>query len=142
MNDGTDFASAEKWDRTWAIDGELRTMNVSVACCVAEGDFPTSKLIDEYCPIAPNANNSYSNIVSSYTLYCASPGMPNLRKNPFYTDFLRLFLVYGHKIIYGRIYGFFLTWLGYYPPPPTALSDRGIVRKKRIVGRIYGFFSY
>ena len=72
MNDGTDFASAEKWDRTWAIDGELRTMNVSVACCVTEGDFPTSKLVDEYCPIAPNSNNSYSNIVSSFTLYCAS----------------------------------------------------------------------
>ena len=71
MNDGADFAAAEKWDRG-AVDGELKTMNVSVACCISEGDFPTSKLIDEYCPIAPNSNNSYSTIVSGHTLYRVS----------------------------------------------------------------------
>ena len=40
-------------------------------------------------------------------------------KNPFSTDFYHLF----KKIIYGWIYGFFLTRLGYYPftPPPTPL---------------------
>ena len=49
-------------------------------------------------------------------------GMPNLRKNPFSTDFYRLFESTEKTLIYGRIYRFFLTLLGYYPPPPIALS--------------------
>ena len=52
-------------------------------------------------------------------------GMPNLRKNPFSTDFYRLFQSTDKQMIYGRIYGFFLT--------------RG-TEKKPIFGRIYGFF--
>ena len=46
-------------------------------------------------------------------------GMPNLRKNPFSTRFYHLFRSTDKKMIYGRIYRFFLTRFGYYPPPPT-----------------------
>ena len=143
MNDGTDFASAEMWDRTWAIDGELRTINVSVACCVTEGDFPTSKLIDEYCPIAPNSNNSYSNIVSSYTKKChyivPVQGCPIYGKIRFLRIVIACFSLRTKHYLWPniRIFSYSARQL---PPPPIALSDRGIVRKKRIFGRIYGFF--
>ena len=56
-------------------------------------------------------------------------GMPNLRKNPFCTEFYRLFQSTDKKMIYGRIYGFFLTRLGYYAP--LHFRDRGILRKKK-----------
>ena len=67
-------------------------------------------------------------------------GMPNQRKNPFSTDFYRLFQSTDKKMIYGRIYGFFLTRFGYYPKPPLHFRDGGIVRKNPIFGRMYGFF--
>ena len=55
--------------------------------------------------------------------------------------FLWLVSVYGQKLIFGRIYGFFLTRFGYYPPPPPLhFRVRGFYEKKKIFGRIYIFF--
>ena len=57
--------------------------------------------------------------------------------------FVSLVSVYGHKQkIYGRIYGFFLTRLGYLGGGgPIALSrSRYSTKKNRFFGRIYGFF--
>ena len=54
---------------------------------------------------------------SRRTLLTINLGMPNLRKNAFSTDFDHLFQPTDKKIIYGRIYGLFVTRVGYYPPP-------------------------
>ena len=60
--------------------------------------------------------NTYSFItVFLLHFYIASSGMPNLRKNPFSTDFYRLLQSTDQNNIYGRIYGF---------------RDRGILREK------------
>ena len=44
---------------------------------------------------------------SSSVIYLS--GMPNVRKNPFSTDFYHLFQSTDKQMIYGRIYGFFLN---------------------------------
>ena len=67
--------------------------------------------------------------------------MPNLLKNPFSTDFYRLFQSTDKKMIYGRIYGFCLTWFGYCPPPHIALSrSRYSTRGKRFLDQFSDFF--
>ena len=70
--------------------------------------------------------------------------MPNLRKNRLSMDFYGLFQSTDKQMIYGRIYGFFLTRFGYYPlsprPPLHFRNSRYSTDKKTIFGQIYGFF--
>ena len=64
-------------------------------------------------------------------------GMLNLRKNLFSTDFDCLFQSTEFFCIYGRIYGFFLTRFGYYPPP-LHFRDRG--RTYRFFHAEFGYY--
>ena len=52
--------------------------------------------------------------------------------NAFSTNLYHLFQSTDKKIISGRIYGFFLTRLGYYPPPPIALLRLAAFRARRV----------
>ena len=66
--------------------------------------------------------------------------MPNLRKNPFSTDFYRLFQSTDKTMIYGRICGFFLTRFGHYPPPHCTFEIAVFYGKKRFLDETTDFF--
>ena len=66
-------------------------------------------------------------------------GMPNLRKNPFCTDFQHLFQSTDKKLFYERIYGFFSCSVRLLPPDffrllpdPIALSRLAVFRAPRV----------
>ena len=78
--------------------------------------------------------------------------MPNVRTNPFSMDCYHLFQSTDKKMIYGQIYGFFLTRFGYYRPPPLttlhflsrlvvcrAFSRLAVFRARRV--NFFGYYS-
>ena len=99
------------------------------------------KFLSKLCAVDPFWSSSQKHGFDSVTnIWDARSTKKSTEKSVVY-GFLWVVWVYGQKMIYGRIYGFFLTRFGYYPPT-IALSRLAVFYGKNDFLTNLRIFSY